>query len=680
MKFINPAFLFALSAIAIPIIIHLFNFRKYKKVLFTNVRFLKEIKQETQSKSKLKHLLVLASRILFIIFLVLAFAQPYIPSENTNVMVGEKAISIFVDNSFSMDAVGLNGSLFEESRKKAREIAEAYKPTDRFQLLTNDFEGRHQRLVSREEFIELLDEITISPSSRKISEILTRQKDLFAGIETENKLSYILSDFQKNITDLSLVKSDTTVKVRLVPVIASQNQNLYIDSCWFSSPVRKIGQSEELFVKVVNNSNLNYENIPVKLFINGQQKAPAAVSLEPRSSEIISLIFTINETGLNQGVVKITDHPVTFDDDYYFSFKVSPNLPVLSIYGEKENTYIRSLFGNDEFFQYSQVSEKNIDFSLFSSQNLIILNELKTVSSGLTQEIKKYAESGGSVLIFPAKDIDIDNYKTLLAQLNSSHFENLDTADTKVEKINLDHPIFKNVFEMIPENIDLPVIKSHFRRSGISRSDEEALLRLRNGQVMLSRSPVMNGFVYLSSVPLNNDFSNFHRHAIFVPTLYNIALLSQPAFPLSYTIGRDEVIQVGADFKKQEVVKMTSQDGNFEIIPEQKMMDNKMQLLIHDQLKEAGNYTINVSEKDKNGVAFNFDRIESDLTTLSIDNLYELLQTHSLNNFHVLNTQVRDITGVINDINLGKRLWKVCIIFALFFLLLEILLLRFYKR
>ena len=47
MQFLYPGFLFALAAIAIPIIIHLFNFRKFKKVYFTNVAFLKEIKHET---------------------------------------------------------------------------------------------------------------------------------------------------------------------------------------------------------------------------------------------------------------------------------------------------------------------------------------------------------------------------------------------------------------------------------------------------------------------------------------------------------------------------------------------------------------------------------------------------------------------------------------------------------
>src|SRR6188508_1393256 len=113
MHFIYPGFLLALLALAIPIIVHLFNFRRFKKIYFTNVRFLREIKQDTQSKSKLRHLLILIARLLAVAFLVLAFAQPYIPQSGVKIETGRKKVSVYVDNSFSMDAIGKNGSLLE---------------------------------------------------------------------------------------------------------------------------------------------------------------------------------------------------------------------------------------------------------------------------------------------------------------------------------------------------------------------------------------------------------------------------------------------------------------------------------------------------------------------------------------------------------------------------------------
>src|SRR5580693_1927873 len=99
MNFLFPSFLYALSAVSIPILIHLFNFRRYKKLYFSNVRFLKEVVQESRSRSRLKHWLVLLCRILIVVFLVLAFAQPFIPVKQGFTGAGNKAVSIFVDNS-----------------------------------------------------------------------------------------------------------------------------------------------------------------------------------------------------------------------------------------------------------------------------------------------------------------------------------------------------------------------------------------------------------------------------------------------------------------------------------------------------------------------------------------------------------------------------------------------------
>ena len=196
MHFIYPGFLFALAALAIPIIIHLFNFRRFKKVYFTNVRFLKEIKQDTQSHSRLKHLLILICRLLAVAFLVFAFAQPYLPVSNKKTEAGIKKISIYIDNSFSMDAQGKNGSLLETAKKKAREIAMAYKPSDQFQLLTTAFEARHQRVVSREEFLQLIDEVKPGSSVRTLAEVVQRQQEAIStGEEKSSKKAFIISDF-----------------------------------------------------------------------------------------------------------------------------------------------------------------------------------------------------------------------------------------------------------------------------------------------------------------------------------------------------------------------------------------------------------------------------------------------------------------------------------------------------
>ena len=167
MQFVNPYFLFAFSALAIPIIVHLFNFRRYKKVYFSNTAFLNELVEETNNAQKLKRLLILLARCLVIIFLVLAFAQPFIP-KNENVKKGKTAVSIFVDNSFSMQSTSSDRSLIEKAKVLATDIVQSYDNDVSFQLITQSLEGKQQRLLSKDDCIEQIKNIQICPSSHSL--------------------------------------------------------------------------------------------------------------------------------------------------------------------------------------------------------------------------------------------------------------------------------------------------------------------------------------------------------------------------------------------------------------------------------------------------------------------------------------------------------------------------------
>ena len=232
MNFLFPTFLIGLAAIAIPIIIHLFNFRKYKKVYFTNVQFLKELKQESDSKSKLKEWLILAMRILAIVCLVFAFAQPFIPGKSKAVQ-GEKAISIYIDNSFSMESTNKKGTLLENAKEYAIEIVNTFNASDKFQLLTNDFEGKHQRFVSKEDFIEQLNDVKISSATKALNDVLKRQQDFLQNSSSKSKRIFLLSDFQKNTSDFKKTDVDTSIVVSCIPIASSEVSNIYIDSVWF---------------------------------------------------------------------------------------------------------------------------------------------------------------------------------------------------------------------------------------------------------------------------------------------------------------------------------------------------------------------------------------------------------------------------------------------------------------
>lgn len=687
MLFVNPGFLFGLFAIAIPIVIHLFNFRRFRKVYFTNVRFIRQLQQETQKQSRLRHLVILALRCLAIIALVLAFAQPYIPySEKQKTIAARNDVSVFVDNSFSMEAVGSNGSLLDAAKQKAREIVAAYKASDNYQLLTNDFEGRHQRYVTRDEFLILLDEIKPSPSSRKIDEVISRQKELFESKNGNKKSAFIISDFQKSNYAILPSVADTTLDIFMVPLIANIQSNVFIDSCWFDLPLQQPGQTAVLNAKIVNKSGKDLEKIPVRLEIDGKQRAVASIDLKDNASESLKIPFTNHDQGNHHGLVQLSDYPVTFDDHFYFSYSVSAKIDVLAINGTSENSFISALFSQDSAIRLTQSSERSLDYTKLANYSLIILNELPSLSSGLAQELNKYLQNGGALAILPSASMEISSFNTFLSRSECPSFLPADTSDSKVNFLNQDHPLYRDVFEQKPlsnspgENLELPKVLKYFPLQGTSFMKTQSLLRLINGREFLSVTQSATGQVFLFAAPMKDDFTDFHKQALFVPTLYNMALLSKQPGSLFYIIGENKAIRVNHEFPDGEkVFKIRSADGKFEIIPEQQRAGAIANVFANNQVRRAGHYYLLNQGDTIAGLSFNYNRSESNPECLAPGDLEDAIGKQASSSFKLLNSGYKPLNEVLEELNFGKRFWKYCVFAALIFLLLEILLVRFWK-
>ncbi len=676
MKFQNPQFLYALFALAIPIIIHLFNFRRFKTIYFTNVRFLKSVKEETRSSSVLKHLLALLMRLLAITALVFAFAQPYIPLDD-EVVVGDKAVSIFIDNSFSMDATGESGRLLDEAKIKARQILDAYAETDEFQILTNDFEGRHQRMVTKQEANDLIDEIDLSPAVKNSSQIISRQKDALSGSEAASAISYIVSDFQENTTDIANIQADSTLTINLLALTGTNTENISIDSCKFVSPVRQLNKPDVLKVYLTNHGLDARKDIPLKLMVNGKQKALNSISIDGNTQLETEVSFTPAETGLFNAVLEIQDYPITFDDQFYLSFKVAEKQDVLVIYEDKLSSAIDAVY-NDDYFNLESAQKNNINYADFNKYSLIILQNLNEVTSGLSQELKKFTDAGNSVAVFPGVDADINSYNTMLASFNANLLKAIDTAKQSVGTININMPLFEGVFEETPKNLDLPIVYKHYPIQRSTNNLQQVIYMLQDDSPFMAAYPSGKGKLYLSTVSLDKSFSNFTKHALFLPTLYNIALYSKSQEKAYYTLGKDESIEVSnATFDAEIPYHLKGTD--IDVIPEQRTIANTTNLFVYDQITQAGSYYITKNSENSSSVSFNYDRKESSVNYLNENDLKILIKEKSQADINVIDAQVTELSTTINELNQGKRYWKLCIIFALIFLALETLILKLWK-
>ncbi|MES2874615.1 MAG: BatA domain-containing protein [Bacteroidota bacterium] len=676
MRFLAPGFLFALLAVAIPIIIHLFNFRKFKKIYFSNVRFLKFVQIQTSSRQHLKDRLILASRILATAFLVFGFAQPYIPNPEQKNAYRQQVVSIFIDNSYSMEAVNKEGTLLDESKRRAKEIASAYSLNDKFQLLTNDFEGKFQRLLNYDEFMKAVDEVKISSVTRDLGQIIRRQEDVFTKDPNSKKTVYIISDFQENILPKAPVQADTSVSVRLVRLKSNPQPNVSIDSIWFTSAIHKPGDSEQVVVKLRNNSDEEAENIPIRIMVNKQQKAIGSLTIEPRATANDTLSFSGLKAGWQEGEIEITDFPVVFDDRFYFSFNVQRSIPLLIINGGNENEYLNSVYRSDVFFTVTNVGFGNINYSGLNRYTLLILNEVGQISEGLIQQLREYVSKGGTLMIYPELAGNQEDLKTLLQTLGTDFPTEVVTAETKVASINLQHPIFEGVFENIPQNLDLPVARKYLRYSSQNNTTKQRILEFPGRVTFFSEYRLGRGKVYLSAVPLNAETSNFARHSVFVPIMYQTALLSLRDQSLFHKLNRDQVIELPKlTLNANQTLKLRK--DKFEAIPDLRQNENVSQLYVADQIRQTGNYQLLKNDSLLNILSFNDPGPESDLNYAN-DRVIEAKFPGQ--QIDIITPKPGSMQGAVQSINQGTSLWKLCIILALIFLAAEILLIRFYRK
>jgi len=681
MSFLFPSFLFALTAISVPIIIHLFNFRKYKKVHFSNVSFLQALQLETRKRSRIRQWLILAARILTVTCLVFAFAQPFIPGKNSQSKIkGDKAISIFIDNSFSMESQGTDGPLIQMGIEMAKEIINASSGTDKIQILTQDFEGRHQLFYTKDEAIQLLDEIKISSGTHPLSEIVQRQKDMLEKADAPVKRSYIISDFQKSVTDFEKIKDDSGAYFQLLPLIPNSNSNLYVDSCWLLSPELALNTPIDMVVKITNKSSIDVKDQTLEHTINGENKLPVAFSVAANSSVEVPLNFVVRKAGYQWGKVFLNDSEIKFDDDFFFSIYLPEQLNIMHIKGAGSTSYIDKLFTGDKYFNMTNVTGGQVDFSTLNTYHFVVLDELTEISGGLATELKKFTEKGGSVFVIPAANSNTTTYNSFFSSCGVNGFGGIDTTNTKMLKVDPDQPYFKDVFESIPENMEVPIIKSLYSIQRGGGGNDDVILSTASGNRFFVKNKAGKGNIYQLCVPLQESFSNFAKNILFVPVVIKAALQSIKSGELYYTISKQNFAELSViNNDEDRVLKIRSLDDKTEFIPEQKTVNSSTFLYFNNQVKTAGAYKVVQNNLQVGQMAFNYSRTESDPETIKPEAISTKIDEMGLKHLGLLKANKDLIKKQITELDQGIRLWKLFIILALLFIACEILLVRLMK-
>lgn len=682
MQFLFPGVLVGIFAISIPIIIHLFNFRKYKTVYFSNTQYLKSIKQNSESRNKLKHLLILLARILTIIFLVMAFSQPFIPDQTKVDTAANKVIGIYVDNSFSMEAESKYGKLFDVAKKRAIEISKSFNSATKFIFLTNDKKVFHNHLVNRSQLQDFIEQAQTSPNFITLSEIVNHFNNNVAitlnNLNVPKKL-FIISDFQTNIVDFHKVENDSLLSMVLLPLSTQNTSNVYIDSCWFETPYRKYQAEENLTIRLINTSDKSYQNIPVSFYINDSTRAFTSMNLEPNSSNVKSINYTNASKGIMNCRVEIEDYPIIHDNKYYFTYRIADEISILSINDNFESKNLDVLFGLDNYFDYAAYALKNVDYSQLTNFDVIILNEIDELTDVLINQTLKYVKDGGKLVIIPSQHSKTDSYNLFLSAINGNLITDKDTGEVFIDKVNFLSDIYAKSFENTTDEHIYPKIKNYFKNASFTRNNSISLIQSKNNFSLLTATNYFKGEVFMFYFPHLLNKNTFAIHPIYIPTFYNIALNSKSILPLSFVIGEDKSFELSLSSESiDNILSLQNTGSDFEFIPR---IENTIPLKIYlqDQLTEAGNYNIKSEEKVVEAVSFNYDKKESDLKVLSIDEIRKESELNNLTNVQFIQNSNQTIEYDLERINQGTQLWYYFVLLALIFVLIEVLLVKFMK-
>ncbi|MAX69414.1 MAG: hypothetical protein CMP60_07010 [Flavobacteriales bacterium] len=667
MSYQNPQILYFLFAIAIPIFIHLFNLRKHKVVYFSNITFLKEIKSDKKKRNTLKQLLILLSRILAISAIVFAFANPYIPNNSEDISTNNTVI--YIDNSFSMDNVSEKGRLLDIAKENALEIINSSNKTNQFSILTNNFSATENYPKNKKDSEEFILNIKSSSKIRSTDNILDKTK----SISPEDNTLYIISDFQKSSTNLNSIQQlDTNISVVLIPLEKNSKSNISIDSCYLNSPINKIENTISLSTIISNHSDREIEDVIVNLSINNTHKTQQNIFLLANESKTIELNFTSEKTKINNGLISIEDHPITYDNNLYFSFRTDEKIDILQIY-ESENTNISKVFSSEETFNYTTQNIHQINYNILDKQDLIILNQINNFSTGFSSFIKSYIEKGGSICVIPSENANIASYNSFLKQLNTNQFSTEEVGNIKISTLNLKNPIFNSVFSTskIKNNINLPSVSNYYKLQENSKIIKENIFRLENSDEFLNS--YRKEKIHLFSSPLSEGNNTFSKHALFVTTLFNMGLNSVKTDDLYYIINQDLEIKLPkTNPQKENIFHLQSED--LDLILE----NNPNYLLTHNKIKNASHYKLLQEDQILQTISFNYNRSESNIEQFTEEELDNFITLNKTDNVKMFSSDI-SINQNMENINKNKEFWKVLVLLSLLFITIEILLIKTIK-
>ncbi|CAN1561703.1 Double transmembrane domain [Flavobacteriaceae bacterium] len=642
MHFKQPEILYFLFLLIVPILVHLFQLRRFKKEYFTNVRFLKALSIQTRKSSKIKKWLLLATRLLLLTFIILAFAQPFFESKDSKNAHNE--MYIILDNSFSMQAKGKKGELL---KRAVQELLEETPEKVNFSLLTNtdNYWNTDIKTIRAE-----LQNLKYSATPFQLDNIIAKVK---AHKSAFKKDIVIITD-GVGLTQNQLKNIGTdNIPYFIIPK-AEQKNNVSIDSVFIKQTL------DDFYELSIISTNYGEDLKPVSMALYNQNKLIAKTIVNFKNKKE-TINFTIPKHPFH-GFVSIEDNDLGYDNKLFFSISKIKKINVISIGEMDKSNFLARIYTNDEF-NYQNYSLSSLDYNSIDKQDAIVLNEINEIPQALQTTLKSFVYKGGNLIVIPSETAVLPNINTFLNTFGNTEFKSLESEEKQITKINFNHPLFAGVFENKVANFQYPKTKKEFAVSSasptvLSYEDQSPFLIALKNKV---------SSVFLFSAPLNTLNSNFQQSPLIVPVFYKMALSKQNNGINANTIGDNSPYLVDVLLSKDNILTIKNPEEQF--IPVQQILNNKVQIFFNDYPEKAGNYSIYNQKTLVENISFNYPRTESNLD----------LTNESLVSNYKTSDSISTIFDTLQTSRSDNQIWKWFIIFALLFLVLEMAIIKFVK-
>jgi hypothetical protein len=533
--FLNALFLAGLTAGIVPIVIHLLQRRRLKRVEFSDLRFLAPLNQQRMRSLNLRRLLLLLLRVLIILLTAVAMARPSIRGSLTKLLPAQArtTVLLLVDTSYSMRTEGESGTALDAAKQAANRLLDALEPGDAVQLMSFDAAPRpafespvHDIELARQQ----VNDLRPSHAGTAWPEALRAALTTLNATNQPNAELYVFSDFTGSLgdslpADLRALQGD--VRIGLVPVGVESFVNVSIDAVRVPAGAVLLEEPARIGATVRNHADDVPAECALQVELAGEPKAEASLRLGAAAQQTQE--FTLVATRADQlaGTVRKRADRLPADDTRFFVLPVLAQLRVLLI-GTDDNAsgsffIARALaplrVGKSRVALLEVAAPRFATNDLEGVQVAVVASDAHLTESQAQILVDFVAAGGGLVLWSGQRDTADERNRTLLSRL----------GDLRLRGVVLQQQGFVSLADLRPSGLltgfdadELRVLEAvrFTRYAEIVPGGARTLLRFTGGQAALASGDHGDGKYAVFAFDAGIDGSDLPLSSMFLPLVH----------------------------------------------------------------------------------------------------------------------------------------------------------------